>query len=327
MNLIFFFLYISLVACEGILQMEMLGDGNTPNKSKKITLQLGTPPVTQQILVLFEQSGSSDLGQFIIDSSIQVNDPEYYDNQIKPYDLTLYNMHTSSTAQIGQNYQSNIVYGGQFVGNIVQDVMKIGDKQFQYSFPCVVNDPSRLPFQFLNGVTLFNRKDNNYFDYMKEQDIIQSSDYLLQKSQHQNQKIDIVYDLDRSNNLIFSSPEDSLVGDSSFNIKIYGVYANNQDITDQLKLRIVNFDPIELSQNQLYIPKEIYSKYFQKVQRQDLTNCENCQCQTVKSLPTFKFISQEYIFEITPNMYTNYQTYQTSDGKIQGLMELKQLNT
>ncbi|EAR95279.1 transmembrane protein, putative (macronuclear) [Tetrahymena thermophila SB210] len=326
MNLIYPFLFISSIVCEGILQMEILGDENTQSNSNKITLLLGTPPVSQQILAQFDLSDSSDLGQFIIDSSIQANDPEFYENQVQPYGLTLYNMHSSSTAQIGESYQSNTVYGGYFVGNIVQDVIKIGDKQFKYSFPCVVNDPSRLPFSFLNGRVLFNRKDKNYFDYMKEQDIIQSSDYLLQKTQQQKQKIDIVYDLDRNNNPIFNSPEDSLVGSNLFNLKIYGVYANNQDITDKLKHRIVNFDPVDISTNYLYVPQEIYQMYFQSIFQYDFSKCENCKCQITENLPTFKLVSQEYIFDITPSMYTYYQTQQTPDGKIYGQCQINVMN-
>ncbi|KAL4480460.1 hypothetical protein ABPG74_020976 [Tetrahymena malaccensis] len=323
--MILVFIFISSVICEGILQMEINSGDQTSSNSNKITLLLGTPPVSQQIIASFTVSSSDDLGQFIIDSSIQKNDPEYYENQVQPYGITLYDMHSSLTAQIGQSYQSNTVYGGYFVGNIVNDVMTIGNKQFQYQFPCVVNDPQPLPFQFLNGQTIFNRSNKNYFDYMIEQNVIQNSDYLLQKSQQQNSKVDIVFDLE-NNNPIYSQAKNPLEGNSQFNIKFYGIYANNQDISDKLKNRIINFDMVDFSQNTFYIPMELKQMYFQNLHQYDLSNCVNCQCQIILSLPTFKFISQEYIFEITPSMYTNYQKEQDRDGNVRGKCKINAMS-
>lgn len=56
--------------------------------------------------------------------------------------------------------------------------------------------------------------------------------------------IDLYYNLDRNSDF-YSYPSNELIKDSdTFDIKAYGIYLNEEDVTDKLKYRVVNFDTI-----------------------------------------------------------------------------------
>ncbi|KAL4473205.1 hypothetical protein ABPG72_015586 [Tetrahymena utriculariae] len=87
---------------------------------------------------------------------------------------------------------------------------------------------------------------------------------------------------------------------------------NGQDITDKIKYSTITFDE-PLENKYVNIPRDLYflimrdPKFYNLINNNFIPNCLNCQCQKMKMLSSIKVVSQEYVFEITPNMYTNYQ--------------------
>lgn len=111
---------------------------------------------------------------------------------------------------------------------------------------------------YMNGIINISRKKDNYFDLMKKQKIISSSDYIL-KGKTETEVIDYgpfketrtYYNIDVSYNLESRTefqkyPSNDLVKNSDeYEIKVYGIYMNGMDVTDKLKYKVISFDNIE----------------------------------------------------------------------------------
>ncbi|EAR88243.1 transmembrane protein, putative (macronuclear) [Tetrahymena thermophila SB210] len=311
LNLFIFVFFIQQIFCEQILQATLV-DGDFQIKAK-----VGTPPIDQILMLQFGQNQDNVLGYFIFDKSIIKYDNQYYTQFLSQ--LTLYDMLKSSTA----NIDSSVIdspglydnYGGYVSGNTVQDVLEIGNVKFNYKFISAIEAPD-LHDPYLNGLVTFDRYQDNIFDIMYQQKVIKTRDYILTSFSSFDQKqtpilnVNFQYDLDQySNN--YRYPSNQMNNGKTFQIKAYGIYVNDQDVTDNIKFRIITFDePFEL--NQVKIPMDLFNLIQQDIeilniiQNGQIPNCPNCQCQQTKILPTFKVISEEYVFEITPNMYTSY---------------------
>ncbi|KAL4476507.1 hypothetical protein ABPG74_010240 [Tetrahymena malaccensis] len=283
----------------------------------QINVKVGTPPIDQILLLSFGQNQDNALGHFIFDKSIIENSNEYYSYYLTQ--LTLYDMTKSSTADIvSPIIDSPGLYdntGGYVSGNTVQDIFQIGNVKFNYKFIAAIQE-NGLPYSYLNGLVTLDRYQDNIFDIMYQQKIIQTRDYMLTSYTSQDKdknsilNVNLEYDLDQDSKN-YKYPSNQMIAGQTFNIKAYGIYLNDQDVTDKIKYRVITFDE-PLENTYVKIPIDLYQLINQDPQVYDLLNdqyifnCPNCQCEEIDLLPSIKVVSQEYVFEITPSMYTNY---------------------
>ncbi|KAL4474787.1 hypothetical protein ABPG74_001483 [Tetrahymena malaccensis] len=287
----------------------------------QISANFGTPPVDQKLQFLLGKREESAIGQFLFDSSIKDNNQQYYQQSLQY--LTLYDMRQSSTAKIDpQQIQSGNFYygnGGNISGNKVTDIIEIGNVKFNYTFLCATQ-VTQLNFMFnSNGILYLNRYQDSLFDLMYQQNKIKTSDYIVkilkqkQQGMMSSYKMNLHFDLDKDSDY-YNYPSNPMIKGDQFKIMAYGVYVNGQDVSDKLKHFKINFD-LQLNSLGVGIPTDLYNMitkdqgYFQPF----IQNCPNCECPQTKDLPSFKVITQEYAFEITPDMYLIKQQQQQID--------------
>ncbi|KAL4504313.1 hypothetical protein ABPG72_021151 [Tetrahymena utriculariae] len=280
------------------------------NLNFQLSVQLGTPSIEQQLTFQIGQDSQSDLGQFIFDSSIKINDNQFYQQYLSA--LTLYNMKMSSSADISPqivNQPSSDTNIERVQGNIVTDILQVGNTKFKFTFLCA-SQQKYIINRFLNGATWLNRISDNIFDIMYSQDIINTRDYLMSMQllpiadDEKNKKLILRYDLDQKSD-IYQYPSEKMIQSDRFAMKAYGVQINGKDVIDKLKTHLINFDRLS---DQILIPFDLYTVIRQGQEDYDdfgiIGNCIDCKCSKTKKLPKIKVITQEYIFEITPEMYT-----------------------
>ncbi|EAR96221.2 transmembrane protein, putative (macronuclear) [Tetrahymena thermophila SB210] len=304
-------LFVSAAIGEQILLLQ------TTDNDFKLSVQIGTPPLDQYLIVKIGDDEYSFLGQYIFDSSIQVYDISFYQSYLKG--LQLYNMKKSSSAdinpQIIKQTSSNTYSQAYVQGNIVTDVLQVGNTKFKYTFLSVSKEQYLFNTQ-LNGVIRLNRFQGNIFDQMYSQNVIKTRDYLIslelsfinEDDYEQLKKLSLRYDLDQwSDN--YKYPSNLMIQGDVFAIKAYGVYLNGEDVTDLLKIRTINFDVLY---EQIMIPSDLYAIITRDSAVNNIINqgsiyfCQDCKCSEIDKLPKIKVVTQEYVFEITPELYTYY---------------------
>ncbi|KAL4474786.1 hypothetical protein ABPG74_001482 [Tetrahymena malaccensis] len=276
------------------------------------SVQVGTPGISQKLQMLLGKRDESVVGQLLFDSSVKTNNKQYYEDQLK--NLTLYDMYNSSTAKINpQQVQSASFfagYGGYVIGNNVVDVMQVGDIQFNYTFLCATQEMQLRSVQNANGIIYLNKYQDNLFDQMFEQDKIKTRDYIVDIKKLNSlgvmskYQMNLQFDLDKDSDY-YKYPSNPMTNSDAFSMMAYGVYLNGQDISDKLKYFKVNFD-YPVGDLGIGIPSDLYKLISQK-HNFLIENCPNCDCPETKALPSFQIFTQEYVFEITSDMYLNQQ--------------------
>ncbi|KAL4504314.1 hypothetical protein ABPG72_021152 [Tetrahymena utriculariae] len=306
-------LFIQRAICE----QELLLQADLDFQNFVLSIQIGTPLVEQQLTFQIGQDFQSKLGQFLFDSSIKINDQSFYQQYLSG--LTLYNMKKSSSAdinhlQIVKQPSSSDEYMQYVQGNIVTDILQVDNTKFKYTF-LSTDQQKYLINRFFNGVSWLNRYYNNIFDDMYSQHTIGTRYYLMSMQLLpinddgvRLKKMRLRQDLDqRSDNYKYAS--NIMIKSDYFAIKAYGIYLSGEDVTDKLKNRSINFDGLS---EQFMIPQELYNIVILDQDVKDILSgasihdCKDCKCSKIQKLPKIKVITEEYIFEIPPEMYTQF---------------------
>ncbi|KAL4478561.1 hypothetical protein ABPG74_006796 [Tetrahymena malaccensis] len=288
-----------------------------------INLSIGSPPAPLQLQVQFGTKSQNTFGQFIIDQSFVENSYQYAE-MVKNYEFkNIYNIKKSSTALSKEPFQiEDPLYHDQISGNYVSDIISYNNIQSKYQFACVTNGD--MQFFYYSGVIIFDRLGQNIFDQMYKSQSIKTSDYILTGEKktvkiydfsYTWNQINIIFDLDQSSDY-YKYPSNPMISNSDhFEIMSYGIYMDNEDVTDKLKYKKVSLDQItnynviedmisiptdllQLIQNKYNIPEEL-----------SFRGCAKCQCQDVVNLPEITIITEQYKFSINRSQYTQGNEY------------------
>ncbi|KAL4478563.1 hypothetical protein ABPG74_006798 [Tetrahymena malaccensis] len=308
---IFGALILQSVLCEEIIKTESYRDQTLINFS------LGFPPVSLKLQLQFGIISQYKFGDFIIDKSFTENDKDYANKLLSNGINNLYATKESSTALQGEPLQvKKILYSDEISGNYVNDILMYNGLQSKYQFACVTG--GKFQSFYHNGVIYFDRLGQNIFDQMYQSQTIKTSDYILSGSLKSIQdyysnstqyQISINFDLDQ-NSEYYKYPSNPMISNSDiFEVMSYGIYLNDEDVTDKLKYKKVSFDQITIFdkiEQFIYFPTDFLKLYQMKYNQQGrfvYPNCGSCQCEQVANLPEITLITEEYKISIKPSSY------------------------
>ncbi|EAR81927.2 transmembrane protein, putative (macronuclear) [Tetrahymena thermophila SB210] len=287
--------------------------------STLINLNLGSPPIPLILQIQIGTKFLENLGQFIFDQSISEIDQKYYEQQKRLGVKQFYDIKQSQTAQIEEPFErQNLLYKSQISGVFVNDILSYKNIQTKYKFACVQNLNS-LYQSFYNGVVVFDRLSDNIIDQMYNQNAIRTSDYILSGLKYNVQfgdsnitynSIDITFDLDAKAEY-YNTPSNPLVSNSdTFQIMSYGIYLNDEDISEKIMQKRIILDQITNQQGKLddtvYIPSSLYQFIQNKYnipEDKNFQNCAYCQCQEAMNLPEIFLMTEQYRISVKAENY------------------------